>query len=106
MVCPKCGTANPDVAQFCGRCGSALTAAAPPPPAPTGSSAGVRTETKVIVIVATVIIPLVGIIMGIVYMNSGDPGKKAVGRTWLLVGIGIMLVYCILSGALNNIARM
>lgn len=100
MVCPKCGHANPDVAQFCGKCGGPLAAggasgdrgqAGSPP------LTGVSSEMKVIMIIATIVIPLIGMIMGVIYMNSPDPGKKAAGRTWLLVGIGVGVLYCVLS---------
>jgi thiol:disulfide interchange protein len=66
---------------------------------------GVSSETKIIVIIATVVLPPIGIIMGIVYMNSADPGKKAAGRIWLLVGVGVAIVYCILSGLLSSITQ-
>ncbi len=104
MVCPRCGQPNPDIAQFCGKCGGPL-AAQPPTPIPGSPTTGVSSEMKVIMIIATIVIPLIGIIMGIVYMNSPDPGKKAAGRTWLLVGIGVAVVYCIASGALNSVMQ-
>jgi hypothetical protein len=49
---------------------------------------------KIGIIVGTVFIPLLGIIMGLIYMNDPHPQKKAVGRTWLYVGIGIVVLYC------------
>lgn len=47
MFCSKCGTANDDVARFCGKCGNALAlagagaaaaTAGPPPPPPGGDT--------------------------------------------------------------------
>lgn len=48
MFCPRCGAAQPESAQFCGRCGQTLarrpappqaaSAAAPPPPAPVAAA--------------------------------------------------------------------
>lgn len=34
MLCPDCGTNNPDTSRFCSSCGAALTRTAPPEPAP------------------------------------------------------------------------
>ncbi len=104
MVCPRCGNSNPDIAQFCGKCGGPL-AAQTPPPIPGAPVTGVSSEMRIIMIIATVVLPLIGIVMGIVYMNSADPGKKAAGRIWLLVGVGVAIVYCILSGLLSSIAQ-
>jgi len=40
-------------------------------------------------------IPLVGIILGIVWMNDQDLEKKAVGKTCLIVAIIPIVLYCI-----------
>jgi hypothetical protein len=61
---------------------------------------------KVGVIVGTLVIPLLGIILGVIYMNDANPSKKAAGKTWLFVGIGVTAVYCIcalMSGLLQNL---
>ena len=42
---------------------------------------------NIFVIIATVFIPLVGLIMGPVYMKNSNPAKKKVGKIWLGVGI-------------------
>lgn len=42
------------------------------------------------VIIGTLFIPLLGIIMGIIFMQDSNPNKKAVGKTWLYVGLGVM----------------
>ncbi len=106
MFCPKCGKPNPDDAQFCGDCGNPLPTTEPAPTAarpgrsagPTAAATAVSRELKIGIIIATLIVPLVGIIMGAVYMADANPEKKAVGKTWLLVGIGIVIVYCALAG--------
>jgi hypothetical protein len=41
------------------------------------------------------IIPVVGIILGIVWMNDQDLDKKAIGKTCLTVGIVSIVLSCI-----------
>ena len=48
---------------------------------------------------ASLLIPLIGIVMGLYYMAKGDSeAKKGVGRLWLYVGIGIVVFYMAISG--------
>jgi hypothetical protein len=112
MRCAKCGHENPAEAKFCGRCATRLAPAEPSiPVAPTGhpSSAGdVSQGLKIGIILGTLFIPLLGIIMGIVYMKDPSPAKKQAGKLWLWTGIGVMAVYCIctlISGVLSNVAN-
>ncbi|MEW6608217.1 MAG: zinc-ribbon domain-containing protein [bacterium] len=102
MLCPKCGFENPDGAKFCGKCGTSMTIdyrtepqtqIGKPPFLPDGApvSSGLKTG----IIVGTLFIPLLGIIMGIIYMNDPNPAKKAVGRLWLWVGISVCVLSCI-----------
>jgi hypothetical protein len=111
MRCPKCGQENPAEAKFCGKCATRLPSAdAPIPSAPFGPVAtggDVTQGLKIGIIIGTVIIPLLGIIMGLVYMNDPNPTKKAAGKTWLYVGIGVIAVECLCvlaSGVLSNLA--
>ena len=113
MVCAKCGHANPDVAQFCGKCGTGLPRAGgpgsrPSDPSPPGASAtpAVSTEMKIGIIIATLVIPLLGIILGIIFLADANPQKKTVGRLWLLVGIGVIVLYCILAAMLGMLGSM
>ncbi len=113
MVCPKCGHANPDVAQFCGKCGTGLPKAGgagsrPSDPSPPGSGTApaVSQEMKVGIIIGTLLIPLLGIILGIIFMADTNPQKKAVGRLWLLVGIGAVVLYCVFAGMLGVLGSM
>jgi hypothetical protein len=100
MQCQKCGFENPAEAKFCGKCGEPLRA-----PAPSGGEA-VSQGLKVGIIVGTIFIPLLGIIMGAIYMNDPDLEKKKVGRLWLYVGIGIFALECICFGILGVIGNM
>jgi hypothetical protein len=109
MFCPKCGEENPDDARFCGTCGAALpgspvpSAAASGPPirssqAPsTPGDQTVPAGLKFGIAAATVFIPLIGIVMGILYVVGDSPAKKAAGRLWLGVAGVMFLIYCVLA---------
>ena len=98
MKCSQCGHENLSQAKFCAKCGAPITAAAaePTPSVPaTAASGAVSKELKIGIIVGTVLIPLLGIIMGLIYMNDPNPEKKAVGKLWLYVGIGMCVLGCL-----------
>ena len=97
MYCPKCGAENPDVARFCGSCSAAITVPAGPVLSVSGTDPAVSAGMKWGIAAVTVLIPLVGLIMGIVYMKDANPEKKAVGKLWLVVACAIIALYCILS---------
>jgi len=101
MFCPKCGTSNPDEARFCGKCSAPIQAPGPlphpPPPAP-GSTA-VSQGMKIGISIGTIIVPLLGLIMGGIYMADANPEKKAAGKLWLLIGAGMIVLYCLLTMA-------
>ena len=95
MKCSQCGHENLPQAKFCAKCGAAMTATpeqSGPSVPPTGA---VSKEMKIGIIVGTVFIPLLGIIMGLIYMNDPNPEKKAVGKLWLYVGIGVLALGCL-----------
>jgi uncharacterized membrane protein YvbJ len=97
VYCPKCGQANPDEAKFCGKCGAAMT------PAPAFSSAGhgatdalaVNPTLKNGVLVGSLFLPIVGIVMGIVYLLDANAEKKATGKLWLIVSVIAGLVWAL-----------
>jgi uncharacterized membrane protein YvbJ len=98
MKCSQCGHENLPQAKFCAKCGAPIAVAAtqPTPSVPaTAASGAVSKELKIGIIVGTVFIPLLGIIMGLMYMNDANPEKKAVGKLWLYVGIGMAVLGCL-----------
>lgn len=105
MYCPKCGSENPDFAKFCGSCATALPTGAPPhvvnnPIAPTpGAQPAVTDGLKWTVGIGSVLIPILGFIMGISYMNDPNPAKKSVGKLWLILGCAGLAMYCFFSVA-------
>jgi hypothetical protein len=92
MLCSKCGFDNPSEARFCGKCGTALTPATPIDPV---SPSVVSQEMKFGIAIGSFFVPLLGIIMGALYMNDPNPAKKAVGRLWLYVALGSIGLWCI-----------
>jgi uncharacterized membrane protein YvbJ len=109
MRCPKCGQENLAEAKFCGKCATRLSSADTPVSGSAGPAANggeVSQGLKVGIILGTVLIPLLGIIMGLVYMNDPKPAKKAVGKIWLFVGIGVAAFECVCvlaSGVFSDI---
>jgi hypothetical protein len=74
------------------------------PPAYTGapSFAGVVSPgLKWGVGIASVLVPLVGFIMGIIYMVDANLEKKAAGKLWLILACAGMAMYCFF-GMLGN----
>lgn len=103
MFCPKCGQSNPDEAKFCGKCGAAVSAAAPKP---VHAVSGAATDAEVVsqgmkngMLVASIILPVIGIVVGIVYLLDANPAKKEAGKLWLIVGIVAAVVWAALFGA-------
>lgn len=96
MNCLQCGTPNPADAKFCGSCGASLPASpAPPPPPPPPAGEAVSQGLKIGVIIGSLFIPLLGIVMGILYLNDPNPEKKAVGKLWLIVGVAAVVLGCV-----------
>jgi len=110
MFCPKCGSENPDDARFCGNCGEAFTnAQRPVPDAPEpaarivdldSTQPAVSAALKWGILAASLLVPLIGIVMGALYMLKGEnEDKKAVGRLWLFASIGIGFFYFLLGSS-------
>jgi hypothetical protein len=56
---------------------------------------------KIGIAVGSAIIPLLGIIMGAIYMNKPSLAKKKAGKLWLFIGIGAMIFWCLVTMANN-----
>jgi hypothetical protein len=52
---------------------------------------------KIGISIGSIIVPLLGIIMGGIYMADANPEKKAVGKLWLLIGVGVVVLYCLFA---------
>ena len=63
-------------------------------------AAGVPVGVKLGVILASMALPLVGIIAGLTYLRSDDPEKRKVGKPWLFIAVGLFLAYGIILFAL------
>ena len=111
MYCPKCGLQNLDEARLCGKCaaplpvGPATPATPAAPAAPWGTGTGqvagpaVSPGLKLGIGIGSVLLPIIGLVMGILYMVDANPEKKAAGKLWLLLACGGMVMYCMISMA-------
>lgn len=106
MFCPECGTENPENAKFCGNCRHPLSASTKDPSRNhiddvveiDNGQPAVPDGMKYGILAASIFIPFIGLIMGIIYLAQNESGeKKEVGKLWLYVSLGIMLVYFIIS---------
>lgn len=100
MFCPHCSHQNPPEAKFCANCGKSMVVE----PVPESKAAGffksdetgtVSDALKWGILIATVFIPLVGIVMGIIYLQNDHPVKKATGKLWLYGGLIMILIYAL-----------
>jgi uncharacterized membrane protein YvbJ len=107
MFCPECGTENPDNAKFCGNCrhqfsglsGGSTDYHATPVMEDGSEQKSVSDGLKYGVLAGSLIIPFIGMIMGIIYLVQGESEeKKDVGKLWLFGSIGIIVFYMIISG--------
>jgi hypothetical protein len=71
------------------------------PPGPTAGQPAVSSGLKMGIGIASVFVPLLGLIMGIVYMVDANPEKKAAGKLWLMLACAGMVMYCMI-GVLGN----
>jgi TIR domain len=62
----------------------------------------VSKELKIGICVVSLFVPLVGIIMGAIYMFDTNPEKKGAGKLWLIVGGVSFLFACLFWSALSN----
>ena len=88
MYCAKCGKSIPNDSVFCPECGYSLGKVGPAASSLAVAEHGVSEALNIGTIVGSIILPLIGIIMGIIYLRDGNPDKKKAGKVWLLVGVG------------------
>lgn len=95
MFCSKCGEKIPDDSTFCPFCRNPVTKEEP---SLSSSSQSVPLGREVSagmhigIIVGTLFIPLIGLIMGIIYLKSPSLAKKKAGKIWLWVAIGAFII--------------
>lgn len=114
MYCPSCGTDLPANARFCGNCRHEISPASHPAepqqhtqqmdPAAVHIVGGntppaeVAPHLKWGVIVASLVLPVIGIVMGLVYLlGDASAEKKSVGKLWLIVGVIMAVVWMLAS---------
>lgn len=112
MFCPHCSTENEAEARFCGSCGRDLGKPKPPSgpetrPDPvelvriidSGQPLSlVAPGLKWGVLAASLLMPLIGIGMGLYYwIRAESEDKIAVGKLWLFVALGIVVLYSLLG---------
>ncbi len=103
MFCQKCGSENPDNARFCGHCSHELIAESAgntnEPIEINADQQPVSALMKYGVMLAAFLIPIIGLVMGIIYLNQGESEeKKDVGKLWLFACVAGFVVYLTLSG--------
>lgn len=113
MFCPHCGTENESEARFCGSCGGDLGKPEPPSglhgrsdpadpvriidPSPS-PAALVAPGLKWGVLAASLLMPLIGIGMGLYFwIRAESEDKIAVGKLWFFVALGIVVLYSLLT---------
>ena len=79
-----------------------------PSPEPTPSGGEVSGGLKALFIVLAILVPLVGIILGIIWLTKKTKEEKALGKITLIIAIICQVLYCICwfvligLGALGN----
>lgn len=94
-VCPRCGTQNAAYATVCSSCGTPFSAIQPTgnqpyPMQPYPMQPAVSSGMKIGISILSVFVPIVGLILGLIYMNDQNPDKKAAGKIWLIVSLTII----------------
>jgi ATP/ADP translocase len=49
-------------------------------------------------IIASIILPIVGIVAGVMFLLDANPEKKAAGKLWLIIGIVFAVIWAVILG--------
>jgi hypothetical protein len=88
MQCPNCGFESGAVFYFCSGCGGTV---------PSGVAverphdARCTAQLKWGVLAATLVVPVVGMVMGGVFVVDARTEQRAMGRLWLVTGVIVAL---------------
>ena len=102
MFCPNCGTKIEDGVRFCPNCGAKIEEAILPPEDEDGKL-GLLTPQKnqswntwmmTFLIIVSILIPLIGIIIGLV--NKNKEGKEKQAKTILITSLVVIAINIIL----------
>jgi hypothetical protein len=85
--CPRCGRVQAPDFILCPYCGHGSVGALAPP-----ESEDFGQGSKIVLYLLSLIVPIVGIIFGLVFMTNPKPEYKHVGRVMILLGIVPSLV--------------
>ena len=59
---------------------------------------------KALFYILSILIPVVGIVLGIIWVSDQDPEKKVVGKNCLIIGIAVTVLSCICWFALSALS--
>jgi len=90
MLCKKCGAESSGLGAFCAKCGAPL---AEGPVTVVSGTPVVSGELKWGIFVGTLFLPILGIIMGLVYVSDPREPRKIAGRLWVLTGCIAAVLY-------------
>jgi hypothetical protein len=92
MRCRHCGNENASMNRFCAYCGSAFSedlTAAP------RDRQVVSRSVMWAGFAISVVLPVVGVIIGVAYLLDGADAKVAAGRLWLITGLCSSVVFAL-----------
>jgi hypothetical protein len=89
MLCPNCGFDGGRIFNFCSSCGRKVASGV----AVTSDDGVVGSRAlRWIVFVSTLVVPVVGIVMGVRYVADPRLPQRALGRWWLALGIAVTAI--------------
>jgi len=103
-MCTGCGRQIPMEYNVCPHCGRAQNA--PGAPVQQAQQGSVGSGLTILLYILSFLIPILGIIIGILWLGMGsDPEKKQVGKMCLILGI-LSIVIWIVVGCLIGIGSL